>query len=141
MNLTPKSCLPALTVCLLAGLSTGYAVENQLDAQGMTALVDAVRPGFVQVEYTLQYDKGEEPTNAGWGHRCANCGGFHSYCDGDSLIKQKRPAVLCGYLLTETKVLVDDPMIHPRFIKSIEVRIGNRLIKAKPAAYFKTKTV
>ncbi len=139
MNLTLKICLPALTVCLLAGLSTGYAGENQLDAQGMTAMVEAVRPGLVQVEYTLQYDKGEEPTNTGWGHRCANCGGFHSYFEGESLIKQKRPAVLCGYLLTETKVLLDDPIIHPRFIKSIEVRIGNRLIKAKPAAYFKNE--
>lgn len=100
------------------------------------ALLEAVSPALVQVEYTLQFDAGEEPAAAGWMQRCPNCGGFHqSEVDGE-LVRQRRPYETAGIALSPTQVLVQDGQIHPRFVKRIAVRAGEALIDAGIAAYF-----
>jgi serine protease Do len=99
-------------------------------------------PSLVQVEYRAQYDKGESPAGDRWA-------AWRQYYAGtqdasgqendswDQVIKEERPALRGGYLIGPTTVFTADPMLHPRFIKSIDVRFGDQLVAAKPKAYGK----
>lgn len=124
--------LPACIVfVLLAGLVQG--AEPVTPAQLQT-VSEAVRPSLVRVEYTLQYADGESPALAGWSTRCPSCGQYHGI-ETDSDIKQERPTQANGYLITPTLVLAGDPMVHPRFVKSIRVRFGDKTVGARVSAY------
>lgn len=98
------------------------------------AIAQKVLPSLAKVEWTVQYDKGEAPRADGWSTRCPNCGQYHGG-DVEALVTQERPLEACGYILSPTKVLVSDPMIHPRFVSKIEVRYGQQLVAAKIASY------
>jgi hypothetical protein len=110
------------------------AESTTLHPQQYAALIDAARPALVRVEYTLRYDKGDEPEAAGWSERCPNCGQFHSGFYGSQLVRDKRPYEASGFLLSPTQVLTQDGRIHPRFIERIRVRVGEQLIDATSAA-------
>jgi serine protease Do len=81
------------------------------------SIAEAIAPSLVRVEFTLQYDKGETPSEA--------------------LISEERPWEADGFVLTPTKVVTDDFLLHPRFIKDISVRCGNQVVKAKVSAWGK----
>lgn len=99
--------------------------DDTQTSEKLLAVIDAARPGLVQVEYTLQFDKGEAPRFYG--------GTRSSY--GASVIEQERPLETNGFLVADKKVLLGDLMIHPRFIKSIAVRFGDDVVEATPAGY------
>jgi serine protease Do len=86
----------------------------------MLAIADAARPAMVQVEYTLQYDKGESPYFYG--------GTGNSV--GSRVIEQERPAEVSGLLVGPNTVITGDLMLHPRFIESLAVRFGDDVVPA-----------
>jgi hypothetical protein len=83
---------------------------------------------MVIVEYELKFDKGEEPSGAAYVPGTRYIG---------ELVRQERPLEVPAFLISPTEVIASDPIIHPRFIKSINVRIGDKKIPAKPAKYLK----
>ena len=50
-------------------------------------------------------------------------------------VREERPLEIGGFLISDTEVVLEDPMIHPRFVEGIAVRFGDDLVKARPAAY------
>ena len=86
-------------------------------------IIEAVEPALVHVEYTLQHDKGEAPRGGDW--------------VGETPIRDERPIEVPGYLVAPTKVISQDMMLHPRFLKDLSVRFGDQRIKAKLAAVVK----
>jgi len=117
----------ALFATLSAGLMLAGGCGNGRGAalspsETNKAIVTATSSALVHVEYTLQYDKGEEPRGGQWG----------SYGDH---IRQERAEEVAGLLVAGDKVLTADLMIHPRFIKSIAVRYGDSLVAAELDAY------
>jgi S1-C subfamily serine protease len=127
-------------VVLLVGLAGTAAAQTTASGQESvgvkeySAVADAVAPGLVQVEYTLQFDKGEAPRAAGWAERCPNCGRYHTFGAGE-LVEEERPGEALGALLSPTRVISFDPIIHPRFVRSIAVRFGDQRVEARIAAY------
>jgi hypothetical protein len=108
--------------------------EKAEDTAARLAVAKAIAPSLVRVEYTLQYDKGEPPQALGYTR------GYYGG-DAESVVRDERPFEVPGYLLAPDKVLVPDPVIHPRFIKSISVHQGDgkagEVAEATPAAYGK----
>ncbi|MFN7139102.1 MAG: PDZ domain-containing protein [Limisphaerales bacterium] len=118
----------------VAFLTTNLVAQGSLDAKAQVKLANALQASLVQVEYTLQHDKGELPNKSGWGERCAGCGQFHGNGIED-LVKKEQPLSSGGFVISAKQVVSQDIQTHPRFIKSIRVRQGETLVPAKIAAY------
>lgn len=122
-----------LIACLV---SAAPAADEPLTREAQLALLDAVQPAHVRVEYTLQYDKGEAP-------KVSRQVGWHTYqmmsLDDADLVKQQRPLEVAGYLVGPRQVVAPDPCIEPRFIKHIAVRAGDQVIEARPVAYARSR--
>jgi hypothetical protein len=132
--------IPAsLLIAMFALPSPVPANEDMLSPIEQLALIDAVQPALVHVEYHLQFDKGEAPTASGWVERCPNCGRYHGSYDGENLVEQQRPKEVGGFLLSPTLVLTLDPQIHPRFVKTIKVRAGEQSAGGRLAAYMRSQ--
>ncbi|MFW6154473.1 MAG: hypothetical protein ACOC95_04570, partial [Planctomycetota bacterium] len=126
--------LLALMIVLSLPAATARAAEDDEDAaqpEDLAAIVEAVRLSLVEVEFTLRPHNGQVPDAPGrhaeWDRRYAS--------DPQRIIDEQRPYVAPGFVLSTTEVLTGDPMIHPRFVERIAVRIGDELIDATPAAY------
>lgn len=91
-------------------------------------LAEQYQPYLAVVRFQLQYDKGQPP------HACGlSRGGLYLH----GLVREERPLELAGYLVQPDKVVVSDPMIHPRFVKSMDVVVGGKTYSAKPLAWGK----
>ncbi len=134
----------AAVVALLTGLAAAAdesatrpaEKEEPVTPAENLAIAEAVAPSLVRVEYTLQHDKGESPKGSGWSKRCPNCGRYHGV-SAETPITEERPLESRGFLLSPTRVISPDMMMHPRFIKDIAVRFGEQVVKAKPATFAK----
>ena len=103
----------------------------------LAAVADAAAPSLVRVEYTLRYDKGEEPRVEGAdAHGSPYGGGMGRAAE---LIDEERPLELQGFLISPTQVIAPDPAIHPRFVEGLAVRFGGDLVKARAAGYAKDR--
>jgi hypothetical protein len=122
-------------VALFSSLVPALAADESMPEARHAAIVEALSPSLVQVEYTLQYDKGEAPRAIGWAERCPSCGRYHAQEDLEELIRQERPLSAAGFVLSPTQVLSRDLILHPRFIKQIVVRQGDQAVAAKPESY------
>jgi hypothetical protein len=122
------------TVLAVALLAPALGAEEAVKPADAAAIAKRLAPSFVRVEYTLQFDGGEAPKAAGWGKRCPNCGAFHSIGIGD-LVEEERPLEFNGYVISPTQVVTPDVNIHPRFVKQTTVRLGDRRVGAKIAAW------
>ena len=116
------------TVILAVLTSSVFAAEPApqnpppLPKKAKLKVVEAVRPSYVHVEYTMKFDKGEEPRGGSWGS-------FAQY------IRQERPMETTGVLIDAKTVIVDDLMMHPRFMKSIAVKYKTSSTGARIAAF------
>jgi S1-C subfamily serine protease len=112
----------------LPGLRLGAAgvAEGELPSTLSTALV--------RVELFVQADRGEEPQAAGWNKRCPKCGSYHDNALDDALVDE-RPVVVAGFLVAPDRVLTSDPLIQSRFVQRWQVRIGDEVLPARPAAW------
>lgn len=121
--------LAALAVCLLA---PRLRAEEAVKPADVAAIAKALAPSLVRVEYTLQFDKGEAPRIGGEGYS-SSFGSYHGA--GESYIEEERPLEVGGYLVSPTRVVVHRTAIHPRFVREIAVRFGDRSVPAKVAAW------
>lgn len=127
---------PLAILALLLGAAMSLRAEDEEPSpQEQARLAEALAPSIVRVEYTLQFDKGEPPRGGGWEGKCPNCGGSHGGSGLDDLVQEERPLETPGFLISPTRVVAPDPMIHPRFVKSVVVRFGDRAADVRPAAY------
>ena len=94
------------------------AAEPQPAAADSVAALEALAPSMVRVEYWLKANEGEEPSARG--ARAET-----------QLVEEERPLELAGWVIAAGKVLVPDPLIHPRFVRSIVVRLGEESVPAK----------
>lgn len=111
------------------------AEETKFKSPSPEALVrvaEKLSASLVVVEYTPQYDKGEEPFAGGWLPLADFSGRFLG-----ELVEKERPLSLPGVLISAEEVLTFDPMIHPRFLRALHVRFGSESVPARPAAYAK----
>ena len=99
-----------LTLLVALMLVAGCAEPKSPAAASQAKLdvIEAIRPSFVHVEYTMKFDKGQAPRGGSWGS-------FEQY------IQQERPMETTGVLIDDKTVVVDDLVMHPRFMKSIAV--------------------
>ena len=109
-----------------APAATGPAEKKaeDLSPAGDVAIAKALASSVVCVEYTVQYDKGEAPR---WG------GGYGSIGPQRSL-EEERPMEVAGFVLSPTRIVTSDIMMHPRFKKKMAVRFGEQLVDAKIGA-------
>lgn len=123
---------------LCAGLAMGLAalaVGAEPDPADQVALARRMRPAILRVEYTLRYDRGDEPSGAGEQYICPNCGRPHYRADGPELIRDERPLVTEGFLIAATRVVAPDVAVHERFIGTIRVGHGAHRVDARVTGY------
>lgn len=130
----------AVAVPLISPVLADDDDDHSMTAKDMLALTEPLAASMVRVEITPQYDKAESPGN-NWSGRYnamqddSSSMARMTYHDFDELIKEERPAEQAGYVIAPRRVLTADPDLHPRFIKDISVRFGDRVVKASIAAY------
>lgn len=114
-----------LAIAMLSPMLT--AQDEKITPETLSAIADRLAPSLVDIEYTLKYDKGDPPAALNQG----------SYQDRpDVCIRDERPYRTTGYLVGEKLVLLDDPIIHPRFIERIEVVLDAARTTGKAAGWF-----
>lgn len=133
--------------CVAIAMLIGFAMPAAGDAKApptaaaqSLAIAEAANPSLVRVEYTLQFDKGEPPQSLGWAQRCPTCGGYHGSGSSEELVTQERPMEIGGFLVAADTVLIRDPLIHPRFVKSLAVRFGDKTVPATMKAVLKDRS-
>ena len=110
--------------CLLvtAGCDAVEADKPKLSIDTIEAISETMLTKMAVVEYELKFDRGQPPYAMGQ---------FSQGYDVEELVGEERPLELPGYFVTPTEVLTVDVAIHPRFIKSIHVRIGDKRVRGK----------
>ena len=121
-----------LAVLVMAAFAGMAAAGEEIAPADSVAIAESLAASVVRVEYELQYDKGQSPERLA---KCPGCGEYH--LDGDEFIKEERPMEVVGYVLSPTQVITGDMAIHPRFVKSIAVRLGDQRVPARISAYGK----
>lgn len=107
----------------------------------VAAMADRLAASLVKVEITAKYDKGEPPGGIGystWRAYMSRSGGAlgpAEWEDWEELVQEDRPAERGGYLISPDRVFTEDPLLYPRFIKSIRVRYGEQSVAAHPVAW------
>lgn len=127
----------AICAALILSATQPIVAADETPKVDRIKIVEAVSPSLVQVEYTLKYDSGEEPSGGGWGEKCPNCGEYHGASGSGTFVKEERPLTAAGYLIEGDIVVTGDVQMHPRFIKSIAVRFGGKTVEAAFAGYAK----
>jgi hypothetical protein len=96
-------------------------------------LIAAVAKGLVQVEFVLQFDKGDAPHGILDQDPRSSGARFNTLAD---LVSEERPLETSGYLVSADRVVAMDPCVHPRFIREIVVRQGEVRSRARVAGYY-----
>lgn len=120
--------------------NTGAAaaiVDDDPAPADLAKLADTLKDSFVRVEWTGQYDKGEAPSSSWSAWRGGTRSGESSRQSEswEQLIRDERPLERSGMVLSPTRVLTADLLLHPRFIRSIAVRHGSQVVDAKVVAH------
>lgn len=123
----------------LAALCVGTALPAaQAQEEASPKLVDIARevsPAIVITEWTLQYDAGDAPESGGWRSRCPSCGNYHVDA-ASSVLEEERPVEWPGFLVAADRLITSDPLVHPRFVKEIVVRVGDETRSASVSRVF-----
>jgi hypothetical protein len=96
--------------------------------------IEAVASSLVRVAHAFRHDRGEAPSGGLWRFRCPNCGRTHTD-DASDLLDQERAGERVGFVVAPDMVLTAAPLIHSRFLRSIEVIAGDRRVTARPVRY------
>ena len=120
-----------LSICSLSSAQESTPEVSKPDTK---AIVDQLSESMVLVETTLQYDLGEAPTEEYMGspYQSAKNDIASSWSD---LINDERPDQRIGFVIAPERVLINDLLVNPRFVKYYRVRVGKQLIRAVPEAY------
>ncbi|MCZ6698727.1 MAG: PDZ domain-containing protein [Planctomycetota bacterium] len=111
------------------------ASEKPISPALQVPVIDTLGPSLVAVEYTLRYDKGNEPI-FGRVERCPKCGRTHILSQGGILVMEERPLEVAGFLVSARRVITTDLAIETRFIGKIDVGLHNRSVGAKIIGYY-----
>ena len=103
------------------------------DPTARFSAAEAVKDSLVRVEYTLQIDKGDEPSAGGSSFRFLGVGADYTG-DASRMLEEERPLEVAGVAIGERQILVPDMLMHPRFVKRIDVCFGDQKVEAKPSA-------
>ena len=120
-------------VVLLAWTAAAPAAEEPGPVQFAQLAAD-LGPAFVRVEYTLKPDKGEEPSANGYARSTCPVRLFDAF-DASTSVREERPMEVVGFVLAPDLVISPDPMIHPRFVESVAVRVGDAVVPAKAVRF------
>jgi len=96
-------------------------------------LIAAVSRGLVQVEFALQFDKGDAPHGILDQDPKSTGSRLNTLAD---LVAEERPLETSGFLVAPDRVVAMDPCVHPRFIREITVRQGDVRTSAKVTGYY-----
>ncbi len=119
-----------LAMLAVSVLSSAVQADEAKSSLADVEIINSFTPSLATAEIALQPDNGEEPYGAGWGSRCPNCGQIHS-SSVNSYVEQERPLELVAFVVADDLVIMPDPLLHERFIKSISVRQGDAVVDAK----------
>ncbi|HZW08521.1 MAG TPA: hypothetical protein VFF69_01330 [Phycisphaerales bacterium] len=108
--------------------------QTEEKGPGDAEIIDGIADAVVMVEHTFRYDNGEAPRAEPAGLAYASAEGDVE-SDWSAMITQERPAERQGYLIAPDLVLTVDPLVHARFVEKIEVRAGERVVRAHPEAH------
>lgn len=119
------------------------ASGQEVSAAEQAALARRLAPALVRVQYMPRYDRGEAPDGDGRVRTFAAASAWERATEPHAhlseswavLVDQERPAERGGFLIGPVRVYAPDPMLHPRFLRSIAVRLGDDAVGARPAAY------
>ena len=109
-------------VVVTGGCDAVEADRPKLSIDTIEKISETMLSKMVIVEYDLKFDRGQAPYAMGQ---------FSQSYDVDELVGEERPLELPGYFVTPTEVVTVDVAIHPRFIKSIHIRIGDKRVRGK----------
>ena len=108
-------------------LSASSGTQPEEPDAGVRAL-DAVLPSVVAVEFTARYDNAEAP-GVEWPISSEDSMAEEGR-GWETLIGQDRPQQSTGFLVAPDVVIGVDPLLHPRFVRSVAVRVGGEVIPA-----------
>jgi serine protease Do len=127
-----KSSIAVLIFCFVASFC--LAEDPPLTDADREGVIQKLSQSVVQVAYWLKYDQGESPYSNGATYTCNRCGSLHDVFD-ENFLKEDRPFEVVGFVVSDSRVVTLDYMIHPRFVKKIEIRFGNQTVPAEIDAY------
>jgi serine protease Do len=134
-----KQTLIALTLLACAGFASAHAYAqaeqpspaDKAEPQAVAKVAAAVAPSLVRVQYTLRYDKGEEPRSlSGLVFRASPRGigtGPYRSAQWDQFIADEQPFETFGIMIAPAtasgvpRVLAPDLMLDARFIERIRI--------------------
>jgi serine protease Do len=114
-----KRLLAVVATLFLAGF-TVFPVAHAKDATP-EEILKGVAPSMVRVEMDLQYDKGEPPTGVTDHDPGSQSQPVHSLAE---VVGEERPLETTGFLIAPDLVVAMDAPIHPRFVKTIHIRVA-----------------
>lgn len=125
-----------LVILLLSLLGSFCLAEETptLSEEDRKEAIQKLNPSVVQVLYWLKYDQGEAPYSNGATYTCNRCGSLHDVFD-ENFLKEDRPLEVAGFVVSDSRVVTLDYMIHPRFIKKMEVRFRDQVVPVEIDAY------
>lgn len=140
-SLIVSAVLSGLAVSGVMAQPTSDPAPTPKTSAEVAALSDRLAASLVRVEITPKYDKGESPGDdryAAWRAYSSQAddnlgtGGWEGW---EQLVREERPAERGGFLIAPNRVFTADPHLHPRFIKSIQVRFGEQTVAAHAVAW------
>lgn len=111
------------------------ASAETLSADFAKQLRDQVSSALVKVSITMHYDGSDVPSMQGGMKKCPNCGKFHPFDAGEEVVSDRRPMQMGGFLVSDTLVVVRDPLLQRRFIRSVSVQHGSSSVEAEFQAF------
>ncbi|MBX3388152.1 MAG: hypothetical protein KF691_01710 [Phycisphaeraceae bacterium] len=110
----------------------------------LASMIAKLKGSFVQVEVTPRFDGGEAPYDI---LTMPSSGGCVSKSMADSVsasfitdswsevMREERPVTAGGFLVAPDRVFTAELALHPRFVKSIVVRLGDEAVAATVDGY------
>ena len=93
-------------------------------------LVARYQPSTVCVRYEFKLDEEGEPPDVTVRYKCPNCGSDHER-HAEHYLSRNTPFEALGYALSPTRILLQDLMVQPKWVKSIEVEFNGVKYPAK----------
>lgn len=139
------------TVLGLQDASRAIAVSPSTSTQSSTpapfelaSMIGKLKGSMVRVEVKPKFDGGEAPSDsltspAGGGcvsKVMADSASASFITDGwEQVMREERPATAGGFLIAPDRVFTAELALHPRFVDSITVRLGDDVVSAKVDGY------
>ena len=133
MNRLLVSFAAAIAACALFADESDSASATESPAVRLARckkLVERYQPSTVCVCYEFKLDEEGDPPDVNVVYTCPNCGGEHER-DAEEFLTRNIPFEALGYALSPTKILLQDPRVLPKWIKSIEVEFNGVKYPAK----------